>query len=311
MTLLIMLLAVLVAVPFALYFLFPDLLFGMVRGALRRRGGLVQKSVRVGDMDWPYLDGGNADGPTVVLVHGFGGDKDNWAMYAPHLKRDYRLICPDLPGFGENSRRGDIDYGGTAQAARLCDFLDALGIAKCHLGGNSMGGYIALVCALDQPDRLLSLTLFNNAGVLGPQESALQQMVEADPAASPLVPRSVEQVRQLLGFVVHKQRYVPRQFARLHFAQMAPHLTLLDRIFAQLVDAMQNAPLNSRLAEVRAPTQIIWGRHDQLIDVSCATTQHEGIAGSELVILEETGHVPMIEKPAEAARHHRAFLSRH
>lgn len=309
-TLLLIVLALL-AVGLVSYLLFPRVLLNLLRGAARWRGGLVQKSVRVGELDWPYLEGGNPAGKVVVLVHGFGGDKDNWAFYAPYLKDQYRLICPDLPGFGENTRRIDLDYAIAVQTGRLREFLDALGIERCHLGGNSMGGHIALQFALDHPERLRSLTLFNNAGVLGPNESELQTVIEADPEASPLVPRSPEDAKRLLGFVVYKQRYVPQQFIRLFFDDFKPHLALLDKIFALLVDTMQNHPLNQRMGEVTVPTQIIWGRHDRLIDVSCATTQHAGIAGSELVILEETGHVPMIEKPAATARHHLAFLAKH
>lgn len=300
-----------VAAGLIVFQFFPRVLLNAGRGALRRRGGLVQKSVRVGELDWPYLEGGNSAGKVVVLVHGFGGDKDNWSFYAPYLKDQYRLICPDLPGFGENTRRLDLDYAVSVQAGRLREFLDALGIDRCHLGGNSMGGHIALQFALDHPARLNSLTLFNNAGVLGSNASELQTIVEADPQASPLVPRSTEDAKQLLGFVVYKQRYVPRQFVRLFFEDFKPHLPLLDRIFGQLLETMLNSPLNSRMGEVTVPTQIIWGRNDRLIDVSCATAQHDGIANSELVILEETGHVPMIERPATTARHHLAFLAKH
>ncbi len=293
------------------YLLFPRVLFNQMRRLLRRKGGLTLKSVKVDDLTWPYLEGGNPDGQAVVLVHGFGGDKDNWAFYAPYMTGEYRLICPDLPGFGDNARRLDIDHAATLQAARLRDFLDVLGVEKCHLGGNSMGGLIALHFALEFPDRLRSLTLSNNAGVLGPGESKLQMIVEAATGATPLVPRTLAEIDQLAGLVVHKQRYLPGQFKKVMLEENRPHLALLDQIFDQLVDEMQHRPLNDRLDDVTTPTQIIWGRHDQLIDVSCAIVQHAGIKGSELVIFEDVGHIPMIEKPAETARHHLAFLAKH
>ncbi len=293
------------------YLLFPRVLYNQMRRLLRRKGGLALKSVKVGDLIWPYLEGGNPDGKAVVLVHGFGGDKDNWAFYAPYMTGKYRLICPDLPGFGENARRIDLDHAVASQAERLRDFLDALGIEKCHLGGNSMGGFIALHFALEFPDRLYSLTLLNNAGVLGPDESALQKIVEAETGATPLVPRNAADIDQLARMVVHKQRYLPGQFKKLMLEENRPHLPLLDQIFDQLVDEMQQRPLNDRLGDVTTPTQIIWGRHDQLIDVSCAAVQHAGIKESELVIFEDVGHIPMIEKPAETARHHLAFLAKH
>lgn len=293
----------------ALYFLAPRMLFDFLRGRLRQRGGLVQRAIRVGEMDWPYLAGGNPAGKPLVLVHGFGGDKDNWSFYAPYLKHDYRLIFPDLPGFGENDRSFAPDHSIGAQAARLRDFLDALGVDKCHLGGNSMGGAIALRFAIDFPERLHSLTLFNNAGVIGTEASALQQLVEQ--GESPLVPRTIADIDRLMAFVAYKPRYIPAQFKRLMFNEMKPHEKLLEKIFNQIVDDALHRPLNDRLKEVSVPTQIIWGRHDKLIDVTCAMVQHQGIAQSELVIFEDVGHVPMIEKPAETARHHLAFLAKH
>ena len=306
---------ILIALPILavllIYLLAPRILFDFVIKSQRGKGGLVQKSVKVGDITWPYLEGGNLAGKPLVLVHGFGGDKDNWAFYAPHIKQDYRLIFPDLPGFGENDRSVAPDHSVKAQTERLGRFLDALGIDKCHLGGNSMGGGIALRFAFEHPERLLSLTLFNNLGVTGTVESDLQNMVETGSNANPLVPRTLADVNALLGFVAHKPRWIPAQFKRLILADIAPHQALLDKIFGQILEEAQNQPFNDRLGEIKVPVQIIWGRHDQLIHVSCANVQHEGIAGSELVIFEDIGHVPMIEKPAEVAQRHLAFLAKH
>jgi pimeloyl-ACP methyl ester carboxylesterase len=309
MKIILILLGVLAAAFLLLYLFAPAMLIAWGRDLLRGKGGLVQKSIRVGDMTWPYLEGGNPAGKPLVLVHGFGGDKDNWSFYAPYVKQDYRLIFPDLPGFGENDRSLAPDHSIAAQAARLRDFLTALGIDKCHLGGNSMGGAIALRFALDFPERLLTLTLFNNAGVIGTEKSELQEQVEA--GESPLVPRTMADIDRLLAFVVYKPRWVPSQFKRVFFNEAKPHEALLDKIFKQLVDDGLTNPLNDRLGEIKTPTQIIWGRHDKLLDVTCAVVQHEGIAHSELVIFEDVGHVPMIERPAATARQHLAFLAKH
>ena len=303
------LLAALAAAFVLIYFLAPRALLERARKLQRGRGGLVQKAVRVGAMTWPYLEGGNPAGKPLVLVHGFGGDKDNWSFYAPYIKQDYRLIFPDLPGFGENDRSMAPDHSIAAQAERLRDFLDVLKIDKCHLGGNSMGGAIALRFALDFPERLHSLTLFNNAGVIGTEESELQQLVLQ--GESPLVPRTMADIDRLMAFVAHKPRWVPQQFKRVMFGEMKRHEALLDKIFNQIVEDALNGPLNDRLGEIKLPTQIIWGRHDRLLDVTCAVVQHEGIPQSELVIFEDVGHIPMIEKPAETARHHLAFLAKH
>ena len=305
----ILLLAILLLIPVALYWLAPATLFSWMRNALRRKGGMVQKSVRVGALDWPYLEGGNPAGEPVVLIHGFGGDKDNWSFYAPYLTGKYRLICPDLPGFGENDRSLDGAYAMAEQAAGVRALLDALGIDTCHLGGNSMGGFIALRFALDYPERLRSLTLFNNAGVTGTEPSDLETQFEI--ADSPLVPKNPADFDRLMKFVVFKPRFIPGQFKQLMLAQFAPHEALLDKIFFGLADEMQNHPLNPDLPRVAVPTLIVWGRHDHLIHHSCAAVQHAAIAGSEVTIFEDVGHVPMVEQPARTAAVHLPFLAKH
>ena len=302
-------LGVLVLSLIAIYALFPRSLFIFLRNALRRKGKLTQKSVKVGEIVWPYLEGGPPDGEPLVLLHGFGGDKDNWAMYAPEMEGKYRLIAPDLPGFGENTRDIGHDYDMVTQAARVRDFLDAMGIEKCHIGGNSMGGFVALRFALDYPERLLSMTLFNNAGVVGANESELQK--EALAGKNPLEIHSADDVKRMLAFVAHKPMKVPGQFRKIFYEDFSAHRELLDKIFWTLVDDGTVKPLNDQLGRVKTPTLIIWGRHDQLIDVSCVDVLEHGIPNAESIIFEDVGHVPMIENPKGTAKRQLEFLAKH
>jgi abhydrolase domain-containing protein 6 len=291
-----------------LYWTRPRLLFDAVKSLLRRRAALSRRTVRVGDIEWPYLGGGKVTGEPVVLVHGFGGDKDNWTLYAPFLTPHHRVICPDLPGFGESDRSVDRDYRVQAQAHRLCEFLDALGIDRCHLAGNSMGGFIALQFALDYPGRLASLTLLDNAGVAGANASELQRAIER--RENPLELKTMADVERLLTFVYRKPPFMPRQFKRVLLDDALANERVLDKVFWTLASEGIAGVLNARLDEVRAPTLIVWGRHDQLIDVSAVDELRRGIANSVAVIFEHVGHVPMLEAPQETAAHHLALLAR-
>lgn len=299
-----LILAVLIA-----YFVFPKTLYGWMKSMIRSRGGMRQKSIKVGDDVWPYLEGGSDNGVPVVLLHGFGGDKDNWSIYAPNITKHHRLIAPDLPGFGENDRSFDRDYDIHTQSQRVKAFIDAMGISKCHIGGNSMGGFIALQFAMDYPETTASLTLFNNAGVVGADKSELQ--IAAEKGENALALADVSDVDRLMAFVSHKPVRLPKNFRKLFFAEADAHREVLDKIFWQIVGAAIDKPLNDHLDKVAVPTLIIWGRHDRLIDVSCADVLNKGIKDSELVIFEETGHVPMIEKPKEVSAVHMAFLAKH
>ncbi|GAB5481691.1 MAG: alpha/beta fold hydrolase [Parasphingorhabdus sp.] len=308
MIILYILCAIILAVLVA-YFVFPKALYDLMTASLRFRGGMRQKSVKVGDNAWPYLEGGRGEGVPLVLLHGFGGDKDNWSIYAPHITKDHRLIAPDLPGFGENNRSLDRDYDILSQVHRLSAFLDAINVPKCHIGGNSMGGFIALQFAMEYPDKVASLTLFNNAGVMGDVKSELA--IAAEKGENSLALSDVSDVDRLMAFVSYKPVPMPKNFKKIFFAEAEAHREVLDKIFWQIAGAGINHPLNDRLGEVAAPSLIIWGRHDRLIDVSCVAVLDAGIKDSEAVIFEETGHIPMIEKPKETAAVHRAFLAKH
>jgi pimeloyl-ACP methyl ester carboxylesterase len=172
-----------------------------------------------------------------------------------------------------------------------------------------MGGWIALQAAIDHPARLTTLTLVNNAGVNGKEPSELQQMPRD--GVSPLVPVDARDLKRLVAFITHKPRFIPSRFLDVTFADRAEHVPLLDKIFWTIVADGEERPLNARLAEVQAPTLIIWGRHDRLIHVSCVAELEAGIAESESVIFEDVGHVPMLEKPAATAAVMRRFLAKH
>ena len=122
------------------YFLFPGVMFDFLKTAERSAAGLKQKSVQVNGLRIEYLEGGKGD--PLVLLHGFGANKDNWTRFAKHLTSHFRVIALDLPGFGESSLAPDGDYRTHVQAERLKAFIRALGIESFHLGGNSMGGNI-------------------------------------------------------------------------------------------------------------------------------------------------------------------------
>ena len=304
---LILILAPVIALLFA-YFLFPARLVAFGRWLLRKRGGMVRRSVRVDGRDWPYLAGGDPAKPTLLLVHGFGGDKDNWSMIAPYLTRDYHVIAPDLPGFGENERNPDLPYDIAAQTRRLKDFADALGLDRPHVGGNSMGGWIALRYAIDYPDALAGLILLNNAGVLGANESELQKLA-ANEDYNPLVLTGLEDVDRLMAMVAHRPARIPSRLKPVFFADALRYRDQLDRIFWVIAVEGRDQPLNDRLRDVRAPTLIVWGRHDRLIDVSCVPVLEAGIAGSRAHVFDHVGHVPMIEDAKATAAVMKDFLA--
>ncbi|MER1973104.1 MAG: alpha/beta hydrolase, partial [Psychrobacter alimentarius] len=131
----------------------------------RNKANLEKKVLTLASGDTlTYLEGGNINGEPLLLIHGFGANKDNFTRIAKELS-DYHLILPDLLGFGESSKPPQADYRADAQAQRLHELLQAKGMASnIHVGGNSMGGAISVAYAAMYPDSVKSLWLLDSAG---------------------------------------------------------------------------------------------------------------------------------------------------
>lgn len=292
-----------------IYFFFPAILVGALIGSVQKWGRLSNRSVVVDGTRWPYLEGGPADGETIVMVHGFGGDKNNWPLYARHFTKHYRVIAPDLPGFGENVRNPDWDYGMKAQAERLNRFLDELGVGKFHIAGNSMGGFIALHYALAYPERLKSMTLIDNAGVSSRNKSELELAI--DEKRNLLVAKTFEEFDSILDFVMHKRIPSPRFLMKAMYEVQKRNFDFLDKIYWGLAHEATDETVDDRLAEVAMPTLVIWGRHDRVLDVSCTEAMADAIPDNKVVIFEDVGHLPMMECPRETAAHQIELIAAH
>ncbi|MEO1594370.1 MAG: alpha/beta hydrolase [Pseudomonadota bacterium] len=273
----------------------------------RRALGLRRRTVRVAGEPWVYLQGGPSSAPVILFVHGYGADKDMWLSYARLFSARYQVISPDLPGFGEATRDPDRDYSPRAQARRLAAFCDALRIKDAHVVGSSMGGYISAWLAVDRADLVRTLTLMNAAGLYGDKPSVVQTVAES--GDNPLVATDDAALKRLLDLLTYKPMWLPRFVRDFLLAGYLEHQALLDRIFWQLVEAHDREGLEPALARVRAPTLIVWGQEDQVLDPSCAAAYARAIPGARVVMLERVGHVPMYEAPAATAAAQRALFS--
>ena len=191
------------------YFAFPDVAFKLLLKAERSSAGLEQHSIKVDGLHIEYLEGGQGD--VVLLLHGFGANKDNWTRISKHITPHYRVIAPDLPGFGESSRQPDANYTIAAQADRVNAFVRTLGIQSFHLGGSSMGGNIAGVYAAQHPESVISLWLVAPGGVASADPSEMKKELDAG-KSNPLVVESVEDYKRLIDFIFVKKPFIPAQF---------------------------------------------------------------------------------------------------
>lgn len=241
-----------------------------------------------------YLDIGSGDGPAIVFIHGFGADLNTWMFNQPALAEKHRAVALDLSGHGGSTKTLDFTLDAAGFAADVDHVLAALGIDRVHLVGHSMGGAIALEFAAAQPDRVASLTLIAPAG-LGTEINAafIDGFVKMERR------RDAQEVLRLL---VHDPDLVSRAMVEdvLRYKRLDGVATALQSLAeAWFPGGAQRQLLADRLAAVTAPAQIIWGRDDRIVPAA----HGEALAGKLPVhILDNTGHLPHMEKSAEVNR---------
>ena len=249
-----------------------------------------------------YLELGEGAGVPIVLVHGFGGDLNTWMFTQPALAEGRRTIALDLPGHG-----GSAKEVGAGDPETLADAVDAaqqaLGIERAHLIGHSLGGAIATLVALRQPQRAASLTLIASAG-LGPEINGpfIDGFVR--------VGRRREAV-EVLSQLVHDPALVSRAMIEevLRYKRLDGVTAALTTIAeAWFAGGRQHLGLTERISALAIPVQLIWGREDRIIPVAHA----EALASRfPAHILEGAGHLPHMEKAGEVNRLVKAFIDLH
>lgn len=265
-------------------------------------GGVERKTVQIPGFEIAYLDGGQ--GEPLVLVHGIGADKDNFAQIAPFLRGVGRLLAPDLPGFGESSKPADADYSIGVQAERLGQFLDALKLPRAHFGGNSMGGAIVLEFARRHPERVQSLWLLDPAGVGSARESEMFRAYREDGQLL-LFAKTPDDFPRIMSLVMSEPPPVPYSVTHELALAAAANYPLHTRIFRDLTKELPH--LEQDVVGLATPTLIVWGEADRVLDVSGAEILHRALPNSQVVLMPGIGHLPMLEAPHQAASDYKKF----
>jgi pyruvate dehydrogenase E2 component (dihydrolipoamide acetyltransferase) len=259
--------------------------------------GPAPETVTVGDVTLRFLRTGEGGEP-VVLLHGFGGDLNNWLFNVEALSGDRAVYSLDLPGHGGSTKRA----GALADlVGALRGFLDSQDISRAHLVGHSMGGLVAASLALEDPDRAASLTLVDSAG-LGDEID--REYVEGFVAAS-----GRRDLKPVLQRLFADARLVTRQMVDdvLKYKRLDGVDAALRALAGELFpEGRQQHVVADALASYDGPVLVIWGDRDQVIPVA-----HAGAApsGAETKVLAGAGHSPHMESAGEFNRAMEAFLA--
>ena len=267
----------------------------------RRRSGLTLRQAHVDGFDIPYLEGGT--GEVLLLIHGFGGDKDNFTRIARFLTPHYRVIIPDLPGFGDATRNLKASYTMAEQVGRMHGLVTQLGITRLHIGGNSMGGFIAAQFAAPYGYMLGSLWLLDPSGTFASHNSPMLQAYQKT-GKNPLLIEQVDHFNDTIRATTHKAPFLPG-FARQTLGRRAvADFALHTRIMRQLVDAPL---LENSFQPMPTPALIVWGEQDQILSPAGAESFRLLFPNSSVIMMPEIGHLPMAEAPEQTARDYLAY----
>lgn len=266
------------------------------------RADLREARASVGGFEITYLEGGT--GAPLVLLHGFGADKNNFTRVARYLTPHYRVVAPDLPGFGESSKPENVSYTVAEQVERVRAFTQQLGISPFHLGGSSMGGHIALAYAAKYPLDVASLWLLAPSGTRAAADSEVRRAFQARGEVM-LVAKSAEEHAQLRALVMSRQPFLPHSFKVVLAERAAANHALHTRIFQQLNETPMF--LEDYVTQLDVPALIVWGRDDRVLNPRGAETLQTLLPRAQVVLMAGIGHLPMIEAPKQAAADYRAF----
>ncbi|MCX5819711.1 MAG: alpha/beta hydrolase [Deltaproteobacteria bacterium] len=292
-------LIVIAAVGFV--YLAPESAVHLLVNAMRAQAGLDRKEIRLPDgLRYVYLEGGQ--GAPLMLLHGFGANKDNFILVAGFLTKHYRVIIPDHIGFGESSHPADADYSPPAQARRLRSFAHALGLTGLHIGGNSMGGHIAMTYAALYPGDVKSLWLLDPSGVWSAPKGMVRTAIETT-GKNPLMVKTEEDFATLMQWVMSKPPFAPRPILNVLARERIANYTLEERIFREITaDSVE-----PRVTGLTVPALIVWGGEDRVLHPESAKILNRLMPRSRVILMPKTGHTPMFENPQQSARDYLTF----
>ncbi len=228
---------------------------------------------------------GMAETP-LVLVHGLGARAEDWGAMMPALAANgFHVYALDLLGYGR-SPRPDVSYSIAMEETVVVEFMKAVHVARADVGGWSMGGWVSMKLALDHPEMVDRLAVYDSAGIYFP----------ATFGAELFTPDDVAGVHRLMAMLTPKPRPMPDFAARAVVRKLQRNAWVVRRSVASMTNGRDL--LDFRLHNIQQPTLIVWGAQDELIPLAAGETIHKGIPNSVLDVVDGCGHLA----PAECSK---------
>lgn len=276
--------------------------------------GDTRSAAELADSDSEFLDvnglqvhmkQAGSGGLPLILLHGFGASAFSWHAVLEPLSANRLVVAFDRPAFGLTERPmppyadGVNPYTQAAQVELMIGLMDALGIERAVLVGNSAGGTIAMLTALEHPGRVAGLVLVDPAAYAGGGAPAWIRPLSALPQVRRVGPLFVRSIREWGRDLIDTAWHDPAKITpEIVFGYTKPlQAENWDRALWELTLASRESGLASRLGELRLPVLVITGDDDRIVPTADSIRLASEIAGAELVIVPSCGHVPHEECP--------------
>lgn len=243
-----------------------------------------------------FRDEGN--GFPIVLIHGTGASLHTWDSWTKELEKTNRVIRLDLPAFGLTGKDPFKRYSAMDYVFLLNDFLNKLGVKEFHLAGNSLGGLVAWLYTSKYDKKVDKLLLLNPSGFSSDITPFIIQL-----AKTPLINSFLRYFTPRVFIEKNlKEVYYNNSLITTEIISRYHDLTLYEGNREAFIDRanIKREDYSMEMKKIKTPTLILWGKNDEWIPVSNSSKFKNAIENSKVVIMPETGHIPMEEKPIES-----------
>ncbi|XP_036390173.1 monoacylglycerol lipase ABHD6b [Megalops cyprinoides] len=294
----------------ASFLLWPSVLIKVYYWYWRRTLGMQVRYADCGGYRFCYsVRGKPGTRPSILMLHGFSAHKDMWLSVVKFLPKHLHLLCVDMPGHEGTTRTCAEDYSVQGQVRRIRQFVENIRLNKrpFHLVGTSMGGNVAGVYAACYPSDICGLTLICPAGLRSPNDSPFVKQLQALERAQsthgiPLIPSTPQEMEDMLRLCSYVRFKIPQQILQGLVDVRIPHNDFYREVFMQIAGEESRHSLHDHMHLITAPLQVIWGKQDQVVDVSGASVLAEALPGCQVEVLENCGHSVVMERPRKTAK---------
>lgn len=272
--------------------------------------GFARRTLSVDGHRWVYVEHASAprDAATLVMLHGYTGGKENWYRLAERLRGRFRLLAPDLPGWGESERKLDADYGYAAEAGHVAAFLRAVAGGPVVLLGHSMGGGIAALVAARTPALVSHLVLLDAAGVEFAENDFAGVVLSG---GNPFGVADAASLEHYLSILFHERSTrppVPWPAAHVLAAHRRREAAFEQSVLDRIGRGPEQFLPGEEAVRIRQPTLLVWGAQDRVVDASAMDLYAARIPQARTLLLPECGHMSLMECPDAVADAVRSLL---